>query len=594
MVMHRAQVGTFLGLLLLSACKSSGDGNVKDLLVTQGDGKRRIYYTEKGLVKTGLCPADLDESILADTSEVRKTCREGLSAGVKTADFRQALIKYFSEAYRTTQLSSEEEADLNTLMAEIEAGDQLFSGTEARPQESNPYEARSVWLQFMPFAAGALPNPTPASKPPVTGTVFKSLDVKLSDETAEYEVEPQEWPEEINLISILANAEDKSGLCPATIVLLSVARLDSNGKLAPLFGGEVIGGKRFLINQPVKKIAGFRFSVTGDANSPSYKPGAKCTLALTAAKVEPLQLNYKVYIPDPVKLDARDNKMAELMATPEVRAWHFLWHGIRNAWVDMSTAERQEVREKLGKEWDLEQGGTGDRRESGEEFLHMHHKMLEALKNHLGDQMYDAWTAPPAPDDSKYPMPGYVDPNTHGYYRSVSNQLANYHSRATDLARVKSMTLSQYGLWLEEGLHNLMHNTWAHPTQWYYSYEPTLQEIMSDPDKYPMFAHPTNNSLVSTYTSHTNPTFYRLHGYIEARIQTWLDAHGYKTIKDKCEPGDRTCYQWKRTWDGVLPSRIDSYLKGHQHGIDPKKVGELSSPVFREISKASQMIPMSR
>lgn len=595
MIRHKAQAASLLALLALGACKSSGNGDVKDLVVKQGDGKRRIYFTENGLVKTALCAANLPEDLqYSDPKTVREKCRESVSAGVKVADFRKALVKYFSEAYRTTELSSQEEADLNRIIREIEDPAAVTTGTESRPQQSDPYEMRSVWMQFLPFAAGALPSPTPSTRAPVSGTVFKSVDVTLSDDGAEFEVEAHEWPEEINLLTILASSSDQSGLCPAQINVLSVAQLDSEGKLAPIFGGEVIGGKRFLTNQPTKKMAGMRYFVAPDPESPRYRAGFKCTLSFTAAKVEPIDLNYKVYIPDPVKLDERDKKMGEMMATPEVRAWHFLWHGIRNSWEYMSPEEKAEVRKNLGVEWDHEKGGTGDPKQRGEEFLHMHHKMFEALKEHLGDQMYDSWTQPPAPDDAKYPMPGYVDPNTRNYYNSVSRQLANYHRQATDAGRLKNMSLSQFGLWLEDGMHNLMHNTWAHPTQWYTSYGPELQQVISSPDQYPMFSHPSNNSLVGTYTSHTNPIFYRLHGYIEARVQSWLDANGYKTIADKCEPQDKTCYQWKRTWDGNLPGRISAYLKAHQHGIDTKKIGTLPTPVFREISKGSQMVPKDR
>jgi hypothetical protein len=48
-----------------------------------------------------------------------------------------------------------------------------------------------------------------------------------------------------------------------------------------------------------------------------------------------------------------------------------------------------------------------------------------------------------------------------------------------------------------------------------------------------------------------NPTFWKLHGWVDDTIVKWLDANGYRTIADQCN--DSGCYQWKSTWVGPEP-----------------------------------------
>ncbi len=578
-------------LLLFTACKSNDKAGTKDLVVSQADGIRRIYFQENGLIKTATCSSRLAaDPAQENIRSARSKCREQLSSGVKPEAFRAALLKYFKQAYRTEALSAYEEASLADTMAQIQDAAFLTTGNEARKQEASAAEIGSVWLRFLPFAAGALPSDVPPNAAPTNGTAFENLQVTVGSDQSEIEIRGQEWPADVNLISVFARTSDGQGICPAFIDVLSISKL-IGGKPAPAFGGSVIGGSRFLLTEPLKSINGIRLGILPNTLSPLYSPTVQCQLTLTAIKIQPLELNYQIYIPDPIKLDARDQKMTDLVASPEARSWHFLWHGVRNGWPYFSPEEKKEIRDKLGAEWDLDTGGTGSRAASGEEFLHMHHNMVTALRVALGSDMYEAWVQPPAPNDPLFPVPGYSDPNLRPFYDAVYNDLSNMHRQAIDPARLKNMSLSQYGIWLEEGMHNLMHTTWAHPTQWYTSYSPTMQEILSNPGKYPEFSHPSNNSLAGTYTSHTNPTFYRLHGYIDNRIQTWLDANGYKTISDKCDPKDKACYQWKRSWDGKLPAKVVELLNSHKHDLDPKKIGELSAPVFREIAKASQMIP---
>ncbi len=579
-------------LLPIIGCKTRGPASgLKDLVVTAPDGSRRVYFLDGDLIKTGLCAKDaktLPNQMTVE--ELRKICSEQLTAGVTAAVFRENILNLFKQTYRTESLSSNEVLTLNRLIAEIQ-DNSINTTDQADESKAAADDIASIWPQFMPFAAGVSPMPFPEDldRTPIQSTIASEVKVSLTSNGTEYEVNNLQFADAVNLFGLVANKADNSGSCPGVMDVLSVTRMDGDTPV-PVFGGAVVGGSRFLLNMPASKVSSVRFVIYYDEMSTDFTEGMECTVGLTASLIEPLQTGYKVRIPDPVKMDERDLKMAAMMAKPEVRAWHFLWHGIRNSWPSLSEDERNDIRTRLGKDWDAEAGGTGNADEKGEEFLHMHHAMLGALRSHLGDQMYEAWLEPPKPDDAKYPVPQAQDPTLKKYFDARYKTLMTWHKRAIDEKWVKTQSLSEYGLWLEANLHNNMHMTWAHPTQWYTSYEPSMEEIMSQPNKYPAFNHPSNNSLAGTYTSHVNPNFYRLHGYVDARIQTWLKAHDFDKIAEICPAYDSKCYQWKRTWDGGIPAAITD-VASHQHSIDPAKIAELKDSTFREVARASQMIP---
>ncbi len=575
---------------VLSSCKSvrSAHSDVKDVIVTSREGTQRVYFVENEKVKTALCPStsealDTEESL----SNFRKTCKDEGSPGVSIDQFRTNMIDTFKKTYRADRLSTLELDALEGIITSIRQPE-ISTTSEARESAVDPESLEQIWAQFMPFAAGVKPTPFPpdADRSPVTGLVAGEIEVKVPASGAEFEFPAIAFDQDVNLFGLVANIAGQDLNCPASLRILSVTRMDGDLPV-PVFGGEVVGGSRFLLSKSTQRVSSVRIWVQAQ-EALAETATLSCKVALYARPCDPLVMGYKVFIPDPVKMDARDLKMAELMAKPEVRAWHFLWHGIRNSWPVMSEEQKADIRTKLGLDWDAEKGGRGDATQRGEEFLHMHHMMLSALRQHLGKDMYAPWKEPPKPDDPNFPVPLAADPDMKTYMWGSYNRLMEWHKKAIDPKFVEKMSLSEYGSWLESYLHNTMHMTWAHPTQWYASYNPDFQDIMSNPAKYPAFVHPSNNSLAGTFTSHVNPFFYRLHGYIEERLQTWLDAHGYQTIADDCA-GAPKCYQWKRSWDGKLPAAIESLT--HQHGIDPAKIKELQSSTYRTIAIHSQMVP---
>jgi len=82
--------------------------------------------------------------------------------------------------------------------------------------------------------------------------------------------------------------------------------------------------------------------------------------------------------------------------------------------------------------------------------------------------------------------------------------------------------------------------------------DPTNPDIIST-----KWDAPAYDYLGDTYSSHVNPIFWKLHGWIDNRIEDWKNEHGIT--------GE---IQWKGTWVGPM--------HGHEHPVRMFK--ELSIP----------------
>ncbi len=292
----------------------------------------------------------------------------------------------------------------------------------------------------------------------------------------------------------------------------------------------------------------------------------------------------------PAKDSPRDTKMKALMATRSHRVWHFLWHGIRGAWPSMSAAERKQVKDKLGAEWtrDARETESHPLADKGEEFLHMHRGMLAAVKGVLGAEMYEAWKEPPPPGSQEFPLP---NGNSRASDDEYSQRILPLHRQAIDPQFLRSRTLGDYGLWLESGPHNALHMRFADDRK---AGLESVTDFFQAPR--PEWDTPNADYLGSTYSSHVNPLFYRLHGYVDARIDDWLAANGYNRVAERCAGAPR-CYPWKRIWDGRAPNHAgmglalaDQADHAAHNGADRERFDGLPRSLQRLIQESSTLV----
>jgi len=230
-------------------------------------------------------------------------------------------------------------------------------------------------------------------------------------------------------------------------------------------------------------------------------------------------------------------------AARQQRLHHNLFHNIRMNWALLDALEQKQIAD-LG--WkpvyisfayinnDINNPVTlyGP---TGEDFLWMHRKMIEDVNELATGTGWEVrgWTVCPEPDDALWPLPGVpdnLDPVADewyigylGSYKSAE-KLAEIRDRESKLTptALAGMTLGEFGTLLEYELHTDFHVRFAawnpigyrqqslHPTE-------RIEEKWDDV---------TYDYLADFYSAHVNPTFWKIHGWIELKIIDWCNANG--------------------------------------------------------------------
>lgn len=251
-----------------------------------------------------------------------------------------------------------------------------------------------------------------------------------------------------------------------------------------------------------------------------------------------------------------------MLASRHHRLHHLVWHTLRNSWADdtaITPAMKAEIK-NLG--WEPPRpvlSSVGDPlfgNGSGEDFLYMHRQMVIKVNQDLvgaGRPPIRAWTTIPGPEPVVI-EPDYTDTdpsftvagNPRGFSvplpwfpddKALSQRLAAlksadfYWSRMRwwdrqykDPAYLSTLTLGELGTLLEWTVHNDMHMRWASAPR-----DPRTNFVIPegrpewDIDK--AWDNPAYDHLGEQYSSHVNPVFWRLHGWVDARVEDWFAAH---------------------------------------------------------------------
>ncbi len=247
-----------------------------------------------------------------------------------------------------------------------------------------------------------------------------------------------------------------------------------------------------------------------------------------------------------------------MMASHDHRLHHYLWHQVRNSWWLYSDSERNQIRQ-LG--WEPPRPAyvrNSNPRQldvsnnSGEDFLYMHRVMIASVNQRLreiGDATYpkvEGWKSIPTPNDSEYPVPPTWETGDQGlndYLRNVKSddfynqRIKPLETQFTDKGYLKTVSLGELGARLEFTIHNWLHMRFCSQ----------IDEIRPDPDEFstnidPKWDDPNYDWLGDTYSSHVHPTFWKLHGWVDDRIEDWKVANNVV--------GE---IQWIGKWLGDMP-----------------------------------------
>jgi hypothetical protein len=227
------------------------------------------------------------------------------------------------------------------------------------------------------------------------------------------------------------------------------------------------------------------------------------------------------------------------------RLHHLVWHSLRNTWEHPTVTSSKQARiEALG--WKPPRvarqiiNGTFKRpyitNGSGEDFLYFHREMMIQFRVLTGaaGQEPVVWIEIPPPGNSSNEIPpAWSIPALKFMERRIAvlksdefywSQMRWWDQQYKDSTYLATLTLGELGSLLEYSVHNDMHMRWAALPR-----DPETGEpwpLGRDTyDILPKWDNPRYDALLDFYSSHVNPFFWRLHGWIDDRIDDWFKAH---------------------------------------------------------------------
>lgn len=246
-----------------------------------------------------------------------------------------------------------------------------------------------------------------------------------------------------------------------------------------------------------------------------------------------------------------------VMATREHRLHHALWHAVRGG---MSASDQKTLEAKFGDSWakanplcptPQDNFLSSTYNPAGEDFLFMHHEMIGMLRTELiaaNLPCISGWTHVPTPAEWALPDKVTSGPKSPQTLRL----LQTWDQKFRDPVWLKAHSLSQVGWALEYSVHNNLHMRYA-TDKAPKGFDQDGAPINLD-GSYPAnwtYDDPKYNWLADPYGAAVNPTFWKIHGYVDSIVDAWLKANDFDTIATDCM-GAARCYQWKGQWTGEL------------------------------------------
>lgn len=285
-------------------------------------------------------------------------------------------------------------------------------------------------------------------------------------------------------------------------------------------------------------------------------------------------------IPEPREVIPIPSMVLNMLASRRHRLHHAVWHAVRNMWPLISDRKKDAIRKLNWQPGDPsnERPAAVDRvpftaNGSGEDFLFMHRKMIAMVQNHLksmGEKPIKSWPMipPPGPvsvepDYSHSPavlpppgnpdgfavMPNWAEPGIEDDARRQGALKSDQHywssmfpmsQRFQDPNYLSTLSLGAFGGLIEWTIHNDMHMRWTSEPRDPVTGEP-IPNGRDALDLDPKWDSPVYDSLSEPFSSLANPVFWRLHGWIDDRINDWFAAH------DAVHPGEVR----RRAYDGI-------------------------------------------
>jgi hypothetical protein len=172
---------------------------------------------------------------------------------------------------------------------------------------------------------------------------------------------------------------------------------------------------------------------------------------------------------------------------------------------------------------------------SGEDFLYFHREMVCMFRDLMAEAGEPIWywttvPQPGTPGDEVPPAWSGAPETLERRIRALKtdeyywSRMRWWDQQFKDPTYLATLTLGQFGSLIEYSIHNDMHMRWSAPPR-----DPVTNTSLPTGrpywDRDTRWDDPRYDWLGEFYSSHVNPFFWRLHGWIDDRINDWFDAH---------------------------------------------------------------------
>ncbi|MER9676057.1 hypothetical protein [Mesorhizobium sp. M0208] len=310
---------------------------------------------------------------------------------------------------------------------------------------------------------------------------------------------------------------------------------------------------------------------------------------------------------EPRKTIPLAKSIIDMMSSAEHRYHHALWHASRDTWDNLSDPKKEALRAtgwQPGPKTKERASLAADRlaNGSGEDFFYMHRRMVKEVRamdpsvgtwRRLPQQQFPSSFAPETKASQIGNLDGYSlppawvvpgDPDTTNWLfelrktSTLYGRFQAWEALYTSADYLASLSLGELGSRIEFTIHNWMHMRWTSVTR-----DPTgdvarrglpLPNGRDALDFDEKWLDPEYDYLGETFSSHINPIFWRLHGWVDDRINDWYRAHEAVrpgVVKPMTLDGvewfavDGTWVKNDEPWEGARASSSPTHHAGHNH-----------------------------
>lgn len=290
------------------------------------------------------------------------------------------------------------------------------------------------------------------------------------------------------------------------------------------------------------------------------------------------------------------------------RVWHIRWHGIRGIWNNDQFKDIVQfvkdnypgwvVNEKNYFGAQYRDNKKYPNNKQGIDFLYMHKIMFDMLNDTLASEHLPpvvGWMNIPKNDSKLFPIT--TDESYYPHSTKAGQNIENWEATYQTRAYLKSVTLSQMGYDIEVTIHNLMHMRFAlkeHKDAMDGDLFKKWEEYSTEEQDKMRYDGPQDahfyDWLGDPFSSAVNPNFWKLHGWINNRLEQWMSYNqticvtGNELVENHSPDHCQITYPLADLFVGTLPTATTSKDRGSHDGHFGADIGSTGKSIPKKLA----------